>query len=115
MVSDGGEGPVVLATPTRSSMSETPATTTEEAPPAAPRVRARRTPLGCLGLLFRRSVQLAVMVVLFTLVMLISWLQTNDFRIRATRLTESLIEGRLGEEVTLTDLDVRFWPPGIEA
>ena len=95
-------------------MSDLPASTPEAVPAARP-ARARRTPLGCVGLLLRRSAQLAILLVLVTLMMLVGWLRSDDFRIRATRLAETLLEGKLGEEVTLTDLDVRFWPPGIEA
>lgn len=80
-------------------------------PPPPP----RRTALGCLGLLVRRTVQGAVLGVLLVLMLLVGWLRSEDFRVRSTRIVETLLEGRLGEEITLTDLDVRFWPPGVEA
>jgi hypothetical protein len=105
---------------------QAPAAPTEGPPPdggaaVAPPPRKKRTrrsrrakERGCLWRLVVRSLQLAVMSVVLVLAVLVGWLRSDDFRTRAVKLLETVLEQQLGEAVTLTDVNVRFWPPGAD-
>lgn len=99
----------------------------EPAPPPAPappptdppkkrkRSRKRRAPRrGWLATLAIRALQVGALAVVLAFAVLVGWLRSDDFRGRAVKLVETVLEQQLGESVTLTDVTVRFWPPGVD-
>lgn len=87
------------------------------APPAKPRKRRRSRRAkrsGCLWRTFVWGLRLGALAVVVLVALVVGWLRSEDFHQRAVKLVETVLEQQLGESVTLTDVDVRFWPPGAE-
>lgn len=61
------------------------------------------------------TVVLGAAAAAFVLLVFVRWLGSDDFQRFAQARTEQLLEQRTGEEVSLSRVDVRFWPPGVEA
>ncbi|MCB9692546.1 MAG: translocation/assembly module TamB domain-containing protein [Alphaproteobacteria bacterium] len=61
-----------------------------------------------------RTTQTAVLLVLASVVTLVVWLGSDDFQRRARTLAEIVIEHQTGEQLSVSRLDVAFWPPGAE-
>ncbi|MCB9687341.1 MAG: translocation/assembly module TamB domain-containing protein [Alphaproteobacteria bacterium] len=83
-------------------------------PSASPKPPPKKRP-GCLRRLVARLFQTSVLLVLAVLALIVGWVRSDDFRNRAVKLVETVLEGQLGEEVTLNDVRIRFWPPGVDA
>ncbi len=62
-----------------------------------------------------RVVQLGLLCLLGIVILVVGWLQSQDFELRSIQLVERAIEQATGEQATITDLSVTFWPPGVEA
>jgi uncharacterized protein involved in outer membrane biogenesis len=61
------------------------------------------------------SLQLVLFGVLAAVILVLGWLQSQDFEVRAVQLVERVIESRTGEQCTITDVRVMFWPLGVAA
>ncbi len=46
--------------------------------------------------------------------LLFAWLHSDDFQHRASRAIERVVEARSGEQLSLNEVSVEFWPPALE-
>lgn len=61
------------------------------------------------------SIYVSGLALAATLALLVGWLQSEDFQRRAIAFAEALIEQASGESCTITRIDLRLWPPALEA
>ncbi len=84
-------------------------------PLPVPRPRPPKRGRRALGRIARWLGFLLLLVVFSTLVSFVSWVKSDDFQRRAVPLVEHLLEQQTGEGATIDRIDVRFWPPAVEA
>jgi hypothetical protein len=60
------------------------------------------------------TLQVPAMLLLAAFVVLVSWTRSEDFQRRTVNLLESVVEDTSGEEATINEVRVKFWPPAIE-
>lgn len=65
-----------------------------------------------LFLLF--TVQIPILIALAAAVVLISYTRSDDFQRRMLYLLEAVVEDTSGEEATINEVRVMFWPPAVE-
>ena len=80
----------------------------DDGPPPSPRVRLWLRVL-------QRFVQVTLALVALLIAIVVGWLQSRDFEQRIIDLVESGLEDAIGEQITITGVNARYWPPGITA
>ncbi|MBX2799100.1 MAG: translocation/assembly module TamB domain-containing protein [Myxococcales bacterium] len=78
------------------------------------RLRRQRLALTLIRAL-RRFFQGTLVLLVLCAAVLLGWLQSDDFQRRTVTLADQLLETALGEQVTISRINARYWPPGLTA
>ncbi len=60
------------------------------------------------------TLQIPLLILLAAFVILVSWTRSEDFQQRSVDLLEGIVEDNSGEEATINEVRVMFWPPAVE-
>jgi hypothetical protein len=60
------------------------------------------------------AVQIPILISLAAFVVVVSWTRSDDFQRRSVDLLEAIVEDTSGEEATINEVRILFWPPAVE-
>jgi len=83
-----------------------------EAPEPAPPPRKWRKRLFRLFLLV--TIQIPLLLIIASFVLLVSYTRSEDFQRRSRDLVERVVEDTSGENATINEVRIKFWPPAVE-